>query len=165
MEEEDKEIEWKFPEKDEENEETENEENLEEEEKSESIENIVNQTPAPTLFIPRQTSPVLETRPIQPHALETELQETPTSQTSETTNQENQQYDSSNYYTENYQRGEDYPEINPINPVLDQDFSRIQNRPRLMPTDTNLMTQNTQESWEKKYEAKFAEQKRDRRRF
>jgi len=138
----------------------------------ETIEDLVNQSSLPSMrtqsqptFTPQLISPVLESRPIhQTPPLETGFQETSTS-TTQTENQD-KPYNNSNYYNKQEESAEDPEIIQNINPTLEQDFSRVrQNIPRLTPTDTNLVTPNTARGWEKKYETKFAEQKRDRRRL
>jgi len=165
-------------EEDDEEEETEEESDKEETEK-ESIEDIVSDTPTspppniPTSnfssnqFIapqPRTISPVLESRQIpQQTNLEQELPETFTQTQPETAGQESQAYDAgSDYYVDNYQPSQDYPEVQAVNPTLNQSFTTTQ-RPRLNQTDTSWGPTKTQD-WEKKYDIKLKENKRDRRR-
>lgn len=144
-----------------------------------AIEEIVSETqasPAPNIpmssdFAPQQfiapqpISPVLERRPIPeiPQTeLETDLQNVQTTQ-SETAGQEAKAYDAgSDYYTNNYQSS-DYPEVQAINPTLNSSFARMQDQPRFNQTDTGWGSPRGQD-WEKKYEIKFKETKRDRRR-
>ena len=156
----------------------ENEEETEEESEIESIEDIVADTPtspppninfssnfAPQQFVSSQgpqISPVLEMREIPiPINLEDELPEFQTT-TPETAGQQAQAYDAgSDYYADNYKPSQDHPEIQPIDPTLNQNFTAIQ--PRLTSSDTSWGTPRHQD-WEKQYDIKFKEPKTDRRR-
>lgn len=119
----------------------------------------------PDSFTPRNVSPSLESIPSQQQPLETDFQETPVSQTPAPSG-EFQPYYNNKYYSS--PKGEDeYIEVTQnFSPVLEQDFSRIsQSSPRMDVGDTNWAIQTPKRDWEKKYEVKNLEDKRDRRRM
>ncbi|MDP3027617.1 MAG: hypothetical protein Q8N63_07975 [Nanoarchaeota archaeon] len=85
----------------------------------------------------------------------------------QTAGEEAKPHQSSKYSQDYYQPREDYPKVmHPTNPTLDQDLSRVQQfNTRLTQSDAGWNVKNTNEDWEKKYEAKFADSRREKRRF